>query len=166
MSLWSEKKYNQSIAILVYMWPDNLALPPPSFTLSTTIYNKPATGAQEDLSFNHVRNYSLVQDQSTSFSMSSTLGMPFVTLMGGGVGACLCFCWLGPGALPVSGWGRGGRWLTGRAIWGSRVGDWGGDGQHYGDWDEGRNREVDRCPETSARQRLSRGYKTGDQEDH
>jgi len=102
MSLWSEKKYNQSIAILVYMRPDNLALPPPSFVLSTTIYNEPATGAQEDLSFNHVRNYSLVQDQSTSFGMSSVLGVPFIMLMGGGVRACLRFCRLGPGALPVS----------------------------------------------------------------
>jgi len=66
------------------------------------MYNEPATGTQEDLSFNHVRNYSPVQDRSTSFGMSSILGVPFVTLMGGGVGAHLRFRRLGPGALPVS----------------------------------------------------------------
>jgi len=47
-------------------------LPPPSFALSTTMYNKPATSTQEDLRFNRIRNYSLVQDQSTSFGMSRT----------------------------------------------------------------------------------------------
>jgi len=36
------------------------------------MYNKPATSAQEDLSFNHIRNYSLVQDWSMSFGMSRT----------------------------------------------------------------------------------------------
>ena len=45
---------------------------PPSFALSTTMYNEPATSTQEDLSFDHVRNYSLVQDQFMSFGMSRT----------------------------------------------------------------------------------------------
>ena len=36
------------------------------------MYNEPATSAQEDLSFDRVRNYSPVQDRTTSFGMSRT----------------------------------------------------------------------------------------------
>ena len=70
ISLWSEKKVqlkHSDPCIRATIKPC-----PPSFALSTTMYNKPATSTQEDLSFNRVRNYSLVQDQSMLFGMSRT----------------------------------------------------------------------------------------------
>ena len=69
--------------IIICVCPYIILPPPPSFTLSTTMYDEPAAqrdftgitasrGTQEDQTLECVRGYSPVQDWSTSFSMSNT----------------------------------------------------------------------------------------------